>query len=343
MGCTSDTGKSDDMGKSGDGNFIIAELEINGDNKNIFVRLINSYEESVRKNIISKERNESAYSNEDELKDGTITINNNKIPFEYIHYFDKEGKYTIKYTFNHPITKADFMFSDCRDFTKLDLTHFKTESITNMWCMFRDCEAKIIDVSQFNTENVTNMASMFEACVNVEELDVSKFNTQKVTVMNSMFSICKKLEYLNLSNFDTKNVSNMSNMFSGCESLQTLDLSSFNTEKVTTMESMFTFCKSLKNVEVGSFNTKNVKSFSSMFSNCESIQSIHLSNFTTENLKEATNMFSGCVNLTYIDMSNFHIKDANLVNIFLDCDKLYKYNIRTEDQKILKELPEQED
>ena len=80
-----------------------------------------------------------------------------------------------------------------------------------------------------------------------------------------------------------------------------------------------------------------------MFSNCESIRSIHLSNFTTENLKEATNMFSGCVKLSYIDLSNFHIKDANLVNIFLDCDKLIKSNIRTEDQKILDEFPEQED
>ena len=80
-----------------------------------------------------------------------------------------------------------------------------------------------------------------------------------------------------------------------------------------------------------------------MFSNCESIRSIHLSNFTTENLEAATNMFSGCAKLSYIDLSNFHIKDANLVNIFLGCDKLIKSNIRTEDQKILDEFPERED
>ena len=337
MGCTGDMRTSDEE------NYIIAELEINGDNKETYVRILNSYEEKVRQFWISKKENESAYKNEDELKDSTITINNKKISFGYTYFFEKEGKYTIKYTFNHPITKADFMFSACRGFTKLDLTHFKTESITNMWGMFQDCVAKIIDVSQFNTQNVTNMASMFEACVNVEELDISKFDTKKVTDMNSMFTICQKLQYLDLSNFDTKNVTDMSQMFSGCESLQNLDLSSFNTEKVTSMESMFLCCKSLMHVEVGSFNTKNVKSFFTMFSNCESIKSIHLSNFTTENLEAATNMFSGCAKLSYIDLSNFHIKDANLVNIFLDCDKLIKSNIRTEDQKILDEFPERED
>ena len=44
-----------------------------------------------------------------------------------------------------------------------------------------------VNVTSFDTTNVTNMDCMFKNCQHLTELDLSSFNTNKVTVMGSIF------------------------------------------------------------------------------------------------------------------------------------------------------------
>jgi hypothetical protein len=74
-------------------NYIIAEIEIKEDNKDI--RILNSYE-SYKKEFCGGKL-EDGYKNEKLIAETIdIEIDNIKIPFSYFHNFKKKGKYKIK-------------------------------------------------------------------------------------------------------------------------------------------------------------------------------------------------------------------------------------------------------
>ena len=118
------------------------------------------------------------------------------------------------------------MFTRCSNLAELDVTHFNTANVTNMYEMFNGCSNLVkLDVTHFNTAKVTTMIGMFTDCSNLTELDVTHFNTAKVTIMNGMFSGCSNLTELDLTHFNTANVTNMYDMFFGCKSLTTIYVS----------------------------------------------------------------------------------------------------------------------
>ena len=232
--------------KDNNKNYIIAELYIKDDDVNKDIRILNSYEEYIRNFLpnfpISPEK-----ANENDIKNCEIRINEELIPFKYFHKFEMKGKYIIKYTFNNYLTNSCYIFSDCSNFTNINL-------------------------SNFNTKNVTIMVNMFSRCSSLENINLSNFNTQNVIDMNCIFSGCKSLTNINLSNFDTRNAYNMGFMFSECSSLKSLDLSNFDTKKVIGMENMFYNCSSLTSLNLSSFNTEKVIQMDNMFRNCSSLK-----------------------------------------------------------------------
>ena len=216
-------------------NYIIAEINLEEKDINKDIRIINSFEEDTRSRIKEKQElseewykkylpngkfNES-FINEEEVKNCEIKINDELIPFNYFHKFDKKGKYQIKYSFNKPLSRTNDMFDRCEFITNIDLSNFNSKNVTNMDCMFGECCSLIsINLSNFNTQNVTNMDCMFGYCKSLINIDLSNFNTKNVTNMQGMFAGCKSLKNLNLSNFNTQNVTDMNEMFDGCKSLK---------------------------------------------------------------------------------------------------------------------------
>jgi len=76
-------------------NYIIAKIEIKEEDVNKNIRILNSYEESMRTWNIKDIKNE--YKNEEQIKKCQIQINGQMIPFNYFYKFKSKGKYTIKY------------------------------------------------------------------------------------------------------------------------------------------------------------------------------------------------------------------------------------------------------
>ena len=94
-----------------------------------------------------------------------IKINDELIKFNYFHKFKSKGKYKIKYSFKYKIKNICLMFYGCSSLTKIDLSNFNTNNVTNMGCMFYGCSSLTnIDLSNFNTNNVTNIGGMFQGC-----------------------------------------------------------------------------------------------------------------------------------------------------------------------------------
>ena len=121
-------------------NEIIAEINIKEDDINKEIRIINSYEEYIRKNggtVFLEDKNEK------EIKKCIIEINNKKINFSYFHKFNKIGKYIIKYSFLKEIIKINHMFYGCNSLTNIDLSNFNTQIVNNMNYMFSGCNSLI--------------------------------------------------------------------------------------------------------------------------------------------------------------------------------------------------------
>lgn len=186
------------------------------------------------------------------------------------------------------------------------LEYLNTSQVTNMQCMFQDCESlEALDLSTFNTENVTNMYGMFESCKSLKSLNLSSFNTSKVTLMVHMFNNCESLTALDLSRFNTENVKDYEYMFHSCKSLTALDLSSFNSKEILNTSCMFSGCFALKTLDISSFDTSKTTDMPSMFGECYALETIYASSaFTTDNVKNDSYMFSNCRKLKNFDESN---------------------------------------
>ena len=156
--------------------------------------------------------------NEYELNSGE------KLPKWYTH--DTEiSKVVFEASFaNARPTSCYAWFQDFKNLTQIEgIENLNTANVTDMSYMFKNCSnlAKL-DVTHFNTAKVTNMRYMFTRCSNLAELDVTHFNTANVTNMWLMFSDCESLTTIYVSdefvitNITYKNYS----LFFGCIKLK---------------------------------------------------------------------------------------------------------------------------
>ena len=69
------------------------------------------------------------------------------------------------------------MFQLCEQLEYLDLSNFNSSNVTDMNCMFNECQKlkQIIGINEFNTSKVTNMCGMFALCEQLEYLEFIKF------------------------------------------------------------------------------------------------------------------------------------------------------------------------
>ena len=335
-------------------NYIIAEIYIKDSDIDKDIRIMNSYEEFMRKNYPDEQLDKNEI-NEKEINQCDIIIDNKPISFNYFYNFNKSGKYTIKYLFKNDLTKINYMFGECKALISINLSNFNSQHITNISWIFGKCVSlnnidftnfitknvidmsgvfygckslKNINLKNFNTENVIDMKSMFKKCESLKEIDISNFNTQNVKDMSGMFDCCRTLININLSNFDTKNVIDLSGMFDSCISLTKINISNFNTKNVSNLSCMFCQCLSLPNINISNFNTEKVTNMYCMFYACKSLNNINLSNFKTEKVTDMGGMFNSCKALKHLDLSHFDTKNVmNMSDMFFNCESLVKLNL----------------
>ena len=214
------------------------------------------------------------------------------------------------------VTNMYGMFNNSQA-TTLDLSNFDTHNVTNMSNMFDNSQATILDLSSFDTSKVTNMSNMFFYS-RATTIDVSNFDTSKVIDISSMFCGSQATS-LDLSSFNTSNVINMDGMFQDNEAT-TLNLSSFDTSKVTSMYSMFDGSQAAT-IDVSNFNTHNVTNMYGMFNNSQAT-TLDVSNFDTSNVTNMEYMFYN-TKVTELDLSSFDTsKVTNISNMFRNASNL---------------------
>ena len=115
-------------------------------------------------------------------------------------------------------------FQDFKNLTQIEgIENLNTANVTDMSYMFKNCSnlAKL-DVTHFNTAKVTTMNGMFCGCSNLTELDLTHFNTENVTNMWLMFYDCESLTTIYVSDdFVITNITYKTySLFYGCEKLK---------------------------------------------------------------------------------------------------------------------------
>ena len=170
-------------------NYIIAEIDIKDENVNKDIRIINSYEEFMRKNLSFLEIKKELM-NEEQIKQSEIRINEQLIPFNYYYKFTQKGKYFIKYSYNNYLTNTSYMFYNCSSLTNINLSNFNTQNVTNMSWMFSYCSSLAnINISNFNTQNIISMSWMFKGCSSLININLI---TNDIRIINQ-FSIDKNI------------------------------------------------------------------------------------------------------------------------------------------------------
>ena len=100
----------------------------------------------------------------------------------------------LEYLNTANVTDMSLLFNNCQKLTSLDVTHFNTAKVMNMYRMFNACGLTSLDLSNFNTAKVENMELMFSGCSNLKTIYASdKFKTAAVTKSKNMFLGCSSL------------------------------------------------------------------------------------------------------------------------------------------------------
>ena len=80
-----------------------------------------------------------------------------------------------------------------------------------------------------------------------------------------------------------------------------------------------------------------------MFNNCNSLRILDLSMFDTKKVINMSNMFGSCSSLNKLNLSSFHTRpETNVIGIFDECKSLNSKRIICIDEKILNEVPANE-
>ena len=170
--------------------------------------------------------------------------------------------------------KGMFMGQD--GVTNLDLSMFKTESVTDFSYFGPFCTrlTSITGLSEFNVKKVTTLRCMFYGCTQIQSLDFSKWDTSdgKLTDLRGFIGgnagkATTSIKFGEL--FNTQNVDTMAWAFEGLSNITELDLTMFNTSSVTDFEGMFSGCSKLKTIYASvNFVTDATDNSSGMFSSC---------------------------------------------------------------------------
>lgn len=108
------------------------------------------------------------------------------------------------------IKDMSYMFSNCKNITKLDLSNFNTKNVTDMSCMFMCCEnLELLNLRNFDTRKVKNFSGIFQLCLQLSTIYVGDKWIVNDEMNSEIFAFCKAQQVTYLGekqNIDNKTI-----------------------------------------------------------------------------------------------------------------------------------------
>ena len=260
----------------------------------------------------------------------------------------------LEYLNTENVTDMSLLFNNCQKLTSLDVTHFNTAKVTNMYRMFNACGLTSLDLSNFNTAKVENMELMFSGCSNLKTIYASdKFKTAAVTKSKNMFLGCSSLS----GDIDWKSVKVSDKTYAKIDGGYFRDKAYDNRPFVKFADGTLTFrCGYKKTLgeneyelnsdeELPAWNTHKNKitrvvfeassanarptTCYAWFKNFTFLNQIEgIENLNTENVTSMAYMFSSCSNLAELDVTHFNTANVTSMNsMFNSCRGLTSLDV----------------
>ena len=260
----------------------------------------------------------------------------------------------LEYLNTENVTDMSLLFNNCQKLTSLDVTHFNTAKVTNMYRMFNACGLTSLDLSNFNTAKVENMELMFSGCSNLKTIYASdKFKTAAVTKSKNMFLGCSSLS----GDIDWKSVKVSDKTYAKIDGGYFRDKAYANRPWVKYADGTLTFrcgykkilgeneyeLNSGENLPAWNTHKDNITqvvfeaSFANArpttccawFKNFSELKKIEgIENLNTENVTSMAYMFSSCNKLAELDVTHFNTANVkNMEYMFEYCSGLTSLDV----------------
>ncbi len=206
------------------------------------------------------------------------------------------------------VKNMKYTFSTCFGIEEINMSKWKTNSLTNMNNMFAmlflsdgtsPSSLKRIYMSEdFDTSKVTDMAYTFYNLKEIEDYSfLQYFDTSNVTDLTHIFFNNLSFDDIKyVKDWDVSNVTNMNGTFIGTESLTSLEgLENWDVSNVEDMSFMFRDCISLKSLnEIKDWNVSKVLNYKYMFYGCRILQDVSsINDWNISKNADFTRMFAG--------------------------------------------------
>ena len=133
---------------------------------------------------------------------------------------------------------SSYMFDKFVNIKQIDLSHISFKKVRKMNFMFSNCKY-LTNLNMDNDETITldEMQGMFFDCQSIVDLNIFMINTKNVRSMNSLFFNCKNLKniYIDTNNWSINKVNNFNKMYFNCAMLKT----NFNLKAIDIDESKY--------------------------------------------------------------------------------------------------------
>ena len=260
----------------------------------------------------------------------------------------------LEYLNTENVTDMSLLFDNCQKLTSLDVTHFNTAKVTNMYRMFNACGLTSLDLSNFNTAKVENMELMFSGCSNLKTIYASdKFTTAAVTKSEKMFSYCGSLSgdidwtsdkatdktYAKTGGgyFRDKAYNNRpwakyadGTLTFRCGYKKILGENEYELNSGKYLPAWNTYNRKISKVVFeASFANARPTNCYAWFQNFRNLTQIEgIENFNTENVTNMEFMFTLCSSLTSLDVTHFNTGNVtSMANMFSSCSKLAELDV----------------
>ena len=250
----------------------------------------------------------------------------------------------LEYLNTENVTDMSLLFDHCQKLTSLDVTHFNTAKVTNMYKMFNACGLTSLDLSNFNTEKVTNMEAMFSVCPKLKTIYASdKFTTAAVTKSEKMFSYCDSLSgdinwtsdkatdktyakidggYFRDKAYDNRPWVKFADgwLTFRCGYKKTLGENEYALNSGENQPAWYTHNNNIKLVVFdASFANARPTTCSKWFQDFKNLKQIKgIENLNTENVTSMAKMFSFCQELSELDVTHFNTANVTDMGLLFD-------------------------
>lgn len=208
------------------------------------------------------------------------------------------------------LTNLYNIFGNDKTIKNVDLYGLKTNNVTNMCSLFKNCHNLVYVNNFYNTGKVKDISQIFYDCNNLSTIPTFGYGYNITNACNAF----QETRVTNINGYNVGYFNSWSNLvdgsgaFSYCYNLGNLSLNYWTANNLVNLEDLFYCCNNIKQINMLNCNMNNLQTLSHIFYKCENVVNINISG-NMRNVTNAMGMFRGCRNLVNLNMAGLYMWD----------------------------------